>query len=84
MFFRRAPQRILNFTILLHLMGSGPRGLTNPSCFWDARSEAAENAPYVDLYMTSPECTAHSRMNHGRNGAEQRSTLEDFWRSLPF
>ena len=25
-------------------------GLTNPSCYWDARSEAARNAPYVDLY----------------------------------
>ena len=67
---------------LLHAWRS--RGLTAASCFQDARSEEAANAPPVDLYMTSPECTAHSRMNHGRNGKDQRSTLEDFWHSLAY
>ena len=60
------------------------RGLREGSCFWDACGAEAAAAPAVDLYMTSPECTAHSRRNHVRNGGDQNLSLTDFWHSLAY
>ena len=60
------------------------RGLRPAACFRDACSTEAAAAPKVDLYMTSPECTAHSKRNHARNGEDQRLSLTDFWRSLAY
>ena len=61
-----------------------PRGLTLARCFDDACGEAAIGAPSVDLYVTTPECTAHSKMNHAKSSGEQRVSLEHFWASLAY
>ena len=60
----------------------GPRGLK--SCYEDALGEGATSAPTVDLYVTSPECTAHSKRNHSRSATSQRTSLEAFWKSLGY
>ena len=41
-------------------------------------------APTVDLFVCTPECDAHSKLNHSRNAADQRVTLEDLWKSLEY
>ena len=67
---------------LLHIWSA--RGLKEPACFEDARGEDAASAPPVDLYVTSPECTAHSRRNHAPSAGDQRLSLECFWSSLEY
>ena len=67
---------------LLHIWSS--RGLTEQACFDDARGEDAASAPPVDLYVTSPECTAHSKRNHMPSAGDQRLSLECFWSSLEY
>ena len=67
------------------LLGAwGGHGLTDAACFADALGDEAQNAPPVDLYVTTPECNEHSRRNHYRSAGGQRGTLEDFWRSLEY
>ena len=67
---------------LLHAWA--PYGLTEACCFEDACHGEALCAPYVDLYMTSPECTAHSKRNHSPSAGDQRQSLEAFWASLGY
>ena len=61
-----------------------PCGLKAARCFEDACGQDAIEAPSVDLYVTTPECTAHSRMNHTPNAGDQRVSLETFWASLAY
>ena len=59
-------------------------GLSELGCFKNACSMEACSAPPVDLFVCTPECDAHSKMNHSRNAADQRVTLEDIWKSLEY
>ena len=72
-----APRRSL-------LRAWGPRGLKEEACFEDARGDHAACADQVDFYVTTPECTAHSRRNHTPSAKEQRTSLEEFWASLAY
>ena len=60
------------------------RGLCVTQCYTDVTSEEAVAAPAVDIYVTTPECEAHSRRNHDRNAADQRVSLEAVWDSLAY
>ena len=63
----------------------GGRGLTTAAhCYEDACAEPATTAAYVDLYVSTPNCEAHSRRNHRRTDAEQKASLEDVWKSLAY
>ena len=75
--YDEAPRRSL-------LRAWGPRGLKEEACFKDARDDFAACAERVDLYVTTPECTAHSRRNHAPSAKDQRTSLEEFWASLAY
>ena len=62
----------------------GPKGLREQMCFHDAGGEDATSAPTVDLFVITPECTAHSRRNHDQSAQDQRCSLEAFWSSLEY
>ena len=58
--------------------------MTEETCYTDARGDFAACADRVDLFVTTPECTAHSRRNHAPSAQEQRTSLEEFWASLVY
>ena len=47
-----------------------PRGLRPCNIWRDAASEAAANAPELDLFVISPECVRFSRRRHGRDAGD--------------
>ena len=59
-------------------------GLTEATCYHDARGPEAADATPVDLFVMSPTCEPHSKRNHHPDPAQQVSSMADFWRSLEF
>ena len=61
-----------------------PFGLTDERCAPDARRPAGETPPQVDLYVLTPDCTAHSARNHNRTESGWIASLGDVWTMLTY